>query len=170
MESIIKKELPRRLYIYGETGTGKSLLVRYMEKKLNSDVYLKSPSGSWEGYKGEKIVLINDMTNEEWKYIKFNLKKWIDYEKFLSSPVKDRMTKMEIKDGVYIEPSEYTLIITSYKSLEEFLNQERVIEGEKGLNDRDIDKIRRILEVHELTHKDIKEIEEDIKRIVDERK
>ena len=67
---------------------------RNIEKKMNSEVYLKSPSGSWDGYKGEKIVLINDMTKEEWKYIKFNLKKWIDYEKFLSSPVKDRMTKM----------------------------------------------------------------------------
>ena len=168
MESIIKKELPKRLYVYGETGTGKSLLVRYLKKKMNSEVYLKSPSGSWEGYKGEKIVLINDMTSEEWKYIKFNLKKWIDYDTFISSPVKDRMTKMEIKDGEHIDPSEYTLIITSYKSLEEFLDQERLIEEGKGLSERDVDKIRRLLEVHELKHKDIKEIEEDIKRIIDE--
>ena len=77
------------------------------------------------------------------------------------------MTKEEIKEGEEIDPSKYTLVITSYKSLEEFLNEERTHVGEdKALSDREISKIKRLLEVYELTHTDLKEIEEDIKKIL----
>lgn len=62
---------------------------------------------------------------------KFNLKKWLDHNTFISSPLKDRMTKEEIKEGEPIDPMEYTLVITSYKSLDEFLNAERINEEGK---------------------------------------
>lgn len=167
MESVLSKELPKRYYVYGETGTGKSLFTRMLSAQMKTPIYKKSCSGYWNGYKGEKLVVIDDMTRDDWKYIKFNLKKWLDYDTFISSPLKDRMTKEEIKEGEEIDPSKYTLVITSYKSLEEFLNEERTHVGEdKALSDREISKIKRLLEVYELTHTDLKEIEEDIKKIL----
>ena len=166
MESVISQELPKRYYIYGETGTGKSLFTRVISKKLNQPIYKKSCSGYWNGYKGEGVVVIDDLTREDWTYIKFNLKKWLDYDIFMSSPLRDRMTKEELKEGETIDPSKYTMIITSYKPLEDFLNQEIQNEGEKALNERDISKIKRLLEVHELTHTELKEIEEDINKII----
>lgn len=167
MESVLSKELPKRYYVYGETGTGKSLFTRMLSAQMKTPIYKKSCSGYWNGYKGEKLVVIDDMTRDDWKYIKFNLKKWLDYDTFISSPLKDRMTKEEIKEGEEIDPSKYTLVITSYKPLEEFLNEERTHVGEdKALSDREISKIKRLLEVYELTHTDLKEIEEDIKKIL----
>lgn len=166
MESVISQELPKRYYIYGETGTGKSLFTRVISKKLNQPIYKKSCSGYWNGYKGEGVVVIDDLTREDWTYIKFNLKKWLDYDIFMSSPLRDRMTKEELKEGETIDPSKYTMIITSYKPLEDFLNQEIQNEGEKALNERDISKIKRLLEVHQLTHTELKEIEEDINKII----
>lgn len=167
MESVLSKELPKRYYVYGETGTGKSLFTRMLSAQMKTPIYKKSCSGYWNGYKGEKLVVIDDMTRDDWKYIKFNLKKWLDYDTFISSPLKDRMTKEEIKEGEEIDPSKYTLVITSYKSLEEFLNEERTHVGEdKALSDREISKIKRLLEVYELTHTELKEIEEDIKKIL----
>ena len=166
MESVISQELPKRYYIYGETGTGKSLFTRVISKKLNQPIYKKSCSGYWNGYKGEGVVVIDDLTREDWTYIKFNLKKWLDYDIFMSSPLRDRMTKEELKEGETIDPSKYTMIITSYKPLEDFLNQEIQNEGEKALNERDISKIKRLLEVHQLTHTNLKEIEEDINKII----
>ena len=166
MESVISQELPKRYYIYGETGTGKSLFTRVVAKKKNQPIYKKSCSGYWNGYKGEGVVVIDDLTREDWTYIKFNLKKWLDYDTFISSPLRDRMTKEELKEGEPIDPSKYTLIITSYKPLEEFLNEERTSEGDKALNERDISKIKRLLEVYEFKHTDMKEIEEDINKIL----
>ena len=167
MESIINQKLPKRYYIYGETGTGKTLFTRVISKKLNQPIYKKSCSGYWNGYKGEGIVVIDDLTREDWTYIKFNLKKWLDYDTFISSPLRDRMTKEELKEGEMIDPSKYTLIIISYKPLEEFLNEERINGGEKALNERDMCKIKRLLEVHELTHTNLKEIEDDINKILE---
>lgn len=167
MESVLSRELPKRYYIYGETGTGKSLFTRMLSAQMKTPIYKKSCSGYWNGYKGEKLVVIDDMTRDDWKYIKFNLKKWLDYDTFISSPLRDRMSKEEIKEGEEIDPSKYTLVITSYKSLEEFLNEERTHVGEdKALSDREISKIKRLLEVYEMQHTDLKEIEEDIKKIL----
>lgn len=166
MESIINKELPKRYWIYGETGTGKSLFTRVLSAEMKTPIYKKSCSGYWNGYNGEKLIVIDDMTKEDWEYIKFNLKKWLDYETFISSPLRDKMTKEELKRGEEIDASKYTLVITSYKPLEEFLNQERLKEGEKFLNERDISKIERLLEVHEMKHTKIEEIKEDIKNIL----
>lgn len=157
--------------MYGETGTGKSLFTRVLANKLKTAVYKKSPSGYWNGYKGEKLVVIDDMTREDWEYIKHNLKKWLDYETFVSSPLRDRLTKDELKPGDPIDPSKYTLVITSYKPLSEFLEQERAKDaekGEKGLNDRDVQKIERLLEVHQMVHTDIEEIGADIEKILEE--
>ena len=76
------------------------------------------------------------------------------------------MTKEELKEGEPIDPNKYTLIITSYKPLEQFLNEERTSEGDKALSERDISKIKRLLEVYEFKHTDMKEIEEDINKIL----
>ncbi len=167
MESVLSRELPKRYYIYGGPCTGKSLFTKVLAEKLKTKIYTKSCSGYWSSYKGEKLVVIDDLTREDWKYIKFNLKKWLDHNTFISSPLKDRMTKEEIKEGEPIDPMEYTLVITSYKSLDEFLNSERINEEGKSLSEKDMEKIKRLLEVHEFTHTDLKEIEEDIKKILE---
>ena len=168
MESLLNKQLPKRYYIYGETGTGKTLFTKVVAEKYKSAIYKKTTSGYWLNYKGEKVVVIEDLSREEWEFIKFNLKKWLDYDTFTASALRDKMTKEELKRGEEIDASKYTLVITSYKPLEEFLNQERLKEGEKVLNDRDICKIERLIEVHELKHTKIEEIKEDILKILNE--
>lgn len=169
MESVLSKELPKRYYIYGETGTGKSLFTRVISAKLKSPMYKKSASGYWNGYKGEKIVVIEDLDRESWEYIKYNLKKWADYDTFLSAPLRNKDTKEEIKAGEMIDPREYTLIVTSYKPLNEFLERERDRGGageEKMINERDISKIERLFEVYEMKHTKLEEIKTDIEQIL----
>lgn len=164
MESLLSKPLPKRYWIHGETGTGKTLFTKVLAERLKTKIYKKTPSGYWINYKGEKLVVLEDLGREEWDYVKLWLKKWLDYSEFSSAALRDKNTHEEIKAGEVIDPSEYTLVITSYKPLEELLNQEKL--AEKGLNERDISKIERLIEVHEMTHTKIEEIQKDILEIL----
>lgn len=164
--TVIIKEIPKRYYLYGETGTGKSLFTKILSERMRTGIYRKSCSGYWNNYKGEGIIVIDDLVKEDWEYIKFNLKKWLDYDTFISTPLRNKETREEIKSGIEIDPSKYTFIITSYKPLEEFLNEESLKEGEKSLNERDISKIKRLIEVHEMKNTNLEDIKKDIEEIL----
>lgn len=164
MSNILDKQLPKRYWIYGETGTGKTLFTKVLAERLKTKIYKKTASGYWINYKGEKLIVIEDIGHEEWEFIKGWLKKWLDYSEFSSASLRNKETHEEIKAGEVIDPSEYHFVITSYKPLEEFLNQEKI--SEKGINERDISKIERLIEVYEMKHTDREEIQKDILEIL----
>ena len=91
-------------WIYGATGLGKSSNAR-ME---NPGCYIKSHNKWWLGYKGEDVVLIDDVSQTEANWLGEHLKQWADHYPFPAE------TK---GDGMFIRPKR--IIVTSNYSIEE---------------------------------------------------
>lgn len=66
-------------WFYGKTGSGKSTAAR----KENPEVYLKDTNKWWDGYKGEKCVLIEEVDPDNCKGLAAHYKKWFDKYVFL---------------------------------------------------------------------------------------
>lgn len=99
----VNKNISRKCYwIYGESGIGKSYLVRESFDKL----YEKQNNKWWDGYNNEDAVLIDDF-DETCIGLSYYLKIWGDNYRF----------KAEIKCGV-IQPIYTKLIITSNYSID----------------------------------------------------
>ena len=119
----MSEELPKRYFIWGEPDTGKTLFVNRLAQRMKTVVYTKRCAGSWEGYNGEKVVHIEDLTSDKIQYIKGFLKDWIDYYPFKSRAIYNSKTNEEIKEGEIIHPENYIFIITSRKSPEEVFGE-----------------------------------------------
>ena len=160
------ERVPKRYYVWGDTGTGKTLFAQTLSEKKGSKMYIKSLSKAWNNYKDEKVVLLEVNSRESWKYIRNQLGKWLDYYEFETGDVVDRMTKEVVKEGGMLDAKKYDMVITSYHPLEYFLDNEKVDESQGHLSDREVEKIKRLIEVHEMTNRDIKEIRKDIDKII----
>lgn len=68
------KDHLRGIWIYGESGLGKSKWVRINCK----DLYNKDISNNWDGYKGQQFVVIDDLDPESSECLKRRLKIWTD--------------------------------------------------------------------------------------------
>lgn len=86
------------LWIYGKTGIGKS---RYIRDNFPKQYYEKSQNKWWDGYNGQKIVLLDDF-DLKGEMMGHNLKIWADCYSFTA----------EIKGGT-IRPYIDMFIITS---------------------------------------------------------
>lgn len=91
-------------WIYGKTGLGKSSNARLE----NPGLYVKSHNKWWLGYKGEAVVLIDDLSKTEASWFGEHLKQWCDHYPFPAE------TK---GDGMVIRPEK--IIVTSNYSIEE---------------------------------------------------
>jgi len=100
---------PTGRWICGKSGSGKSTFVR----KLGA-FYLKNLNKWWDNYKGENIVILEDIDPSHSSWIGSFLKIWMDQYAFMG----------EIKGGSrYLRPLQ--IIVTSQYTIEEvFLEQE----------------------------------------------
>lgn len=102
----------KNLWIWSRgTGMGKS----YWSERIG-DYYDKAPNKWWDGYKGEKIVRIEELDPENCKYIASYLKRWADYGQFTAAMKGSAMK---------LNPADYNLIVTSNFSIDECFENER---------------------------------------------
>lgn len=91
-------------WIWGETGIGKSRAARLE----NPGYYIKSHNKWWLGYKGEDVVLIDDISKTEAQWFGEHLKQWSDH---YAVPTETK------GDGMVIRPKK--IVVTSNYSIEE---------------------------------------------------
>lgn len=95
------------LWLWGPTGSGKSHSARTIAKKIDPDhePYLKDWNKWWNGYKGQKVTIIDEASPERLEHLIDFLKKWADKWTFTA----------EVKGSSYnaIRP-EYIIITSNY--------------------------------------------------------
>ncbi len=98
---------PRGLWIYGESGVGKSLWVRSYYKRKGRNVFQKSANNKWwDGYKSEPIVLLDDFSQDSAKILGSNIKTWADG---YSVPIEVKGSIMHLGAELFIVTSNYTI-------------------------------------------------------------
>lgn len=105
-------------WIYGPTGTGKSHLARALAQKIDPDnqPYLKPLNKWWNGFRGQKVTLIEEATPDACKFLANLFKQWCDKWPFTA----------EVKGGSFdngIRP-EYVIITSNYSITDCFPNEE----------------------------------------------
>lgn len=93
---------PRGIWLFGPAGSGKTTYV------AKQNAYFKGPNKWFDGYAGERIILLDDMRSGDWTFLEHYIKRWAD-----SFPCTG-----EIK-GAHVKLNHDWLIITSNQSLEE---------------------------------------------------
>lgn len=88
-------------WIFGESGSGKSRAVRDLIPE--DDLYLKLQNKWWDGYNGQKYVLIDDF-DPNWAG-KAALKGWCDHYKF----------RVEMKGGSMVINPKHFVITSNYR-------------------------------------------------------
>ena len=117
--SEMKGEMPMRYWFYGPTGSKKTYTAWKIAGALGERPYLKSCGKVWDNYKGQKIVLIDDVDGDHMKYLLMYLNKWMDYYDFQGWETRQEGEEEESGNVVKsyrektIDASKYHLIITS---------------------------------------------------------
>lgn len=102
----------KNLWIYGPPGTGKSRLVWDYVADKGLTIYVKNQNKWWDGYNGQKVVIIDD-AGENMQKLAAHLKNWGDRYPFTA----------EVKGGTRrVNTADFHLIITSNYSIREIFN------------------------------------------------
>lgn len=99
---------PTIVYLYGVPGAGKSFYARHEFTEKYGHPYVKEINKWWDGYQGEKFVLIDDLSPEHMDFMITRLKIWCDVYAF----------RAETKGGSLMAHPEL-IVITSNFSLKE---------------------------------------------------
>lgn len=103
-----------RLWLYGETGTGKSHMARKIAKELGCDhPYMKALNRWWDNYDGESVVIIEEADPKRCEMLGYYFKQWLDKYDF----------KPETKGGHINNISPEYIIVTSNYSIDECFTQ-----------------------------------------------
>lgn len=108
----------KNCWIYGPPGTGKSLSARYCKR---SKIYPKQLNKWWDGYKGQKVVVMDDIDKESGKYIVDKLKVWTDRYPFIA----------EVKNSSAIVDPNINFIVTSNYSIEDCFEKDKDVQAFK---------------------------------------
>lgn len=93
-----------RLWLWGETGTGKSHNARRIAKELGCDMpYMKGLNKWWDNYNGEKVVIIEEADPKRCEMLGHYFKLWLDKYDF----------RPETKGGHIGQMSPEYIIVTS---------------------------------------------------------
>lgn len=99
-------DLPSRskvgLWVYGHSGNGKSFCVRHNWP----DAYIKDLNQWWDGYKGEKEVILDDFDPDLGKDMRRKFKIWADEYAF---PAETKGSMLRIRPEKVIVTSQYTI-------------------------------------------------------------
>lgn len=102
----------KNIWIHGPAGTGKSRMVWDMAKDTHSTVYVKNQNKWFDGYNGQKIVLIDD-AGENMRALTSHLKNWGDRYPITA----------EVKGGTRrINTADFHLVVTSNYTIEQIFN------------------------------------------------
>lgn len=99
-------------WLYGPTGTGKSHRAREMAKELGCDEpYLKQLNKWWDGFRGQKVTIIEEADPKKCEHLASFFKQWADKWKFAA----------DVKHSGYggIRP-EYIIVTSNYSIAECF--------------------------------------------------
>lgn len=125
-ETVRKAVEGKNLFLWGKTGTGKTLTANEVCKRVGQALpYNKSTSKLWRNYKKQKVVLLDDIDKDSVNYIKSSIFTWGDYYNF------EAQISSKEEDTIVINPVNYTLIITSTFNPEELFEFKSSYEVEK---------------------------------------
>ena len=84
------------LWIYGESGVGKSHLAREIATRLSPDEepYLKLVNKWWTGYRGQKVVIIEEVQKDIVPGLQSLLKQWVEKWEFAAETKGGQFTSL----------------------------------------------------------------------------
>lgn len=99
----------KNLWIYGPTGTGKSMMTHRYAMEANLTLFNKLLNKWWDGFYKQNIVLIEDADPQHCRCLAHHFKLWADRYSFTA----------EVKGGCIVVYPSYNLIVTSNYSIDE---------------------------------------------------
>lgn len=80
MDEVTSQEIKKHfLWLWGPSGTGKSHTARRISRELECDEpYLKDLNKWWNGYKHQKVTIIEEASPKQCEYLASYFKKWCD--------------------------------------------------------------------------------------------
>lgn len=97
----------RGIWLFGESGTGKTQFVSKLES-----TYFKAANKWWDGYMGERLIILDDIDHNIWKWGIHYIKRWTDHYAIIG----------EIK-GSHANINHEWFIVTSNETLDESLKE-----------------------------------------------
>lgn len=95
----------KNAWIYGPPGSGKSSMVRQFAMDMHLSVYHKLANKWWDGYRGEDIVLIEDLDPDVAQKLVHHIKLWADRYAF----------RAEVKgNSISIDPRFHFIVTSNY--------------------------------------------------------
>jgi hypothetical protein len=113
-------ESTRGVWIHGNPGCGKTHMIRE-NFGAEGGLYLKNNNKWWDGYQGQKFVVLEDVDNSQWRFLVNNMKIWADKYAFIG----------ESKGG-QVAPVYQKLFVTSNYSVSSLF--EGLAKDESGKN------------------------------------
>lgn len=115
MELPKERDVLENYWIYGATGVGKSRGVR--QHFGTENIYPKPLNKWWDGYQGQKVVLIEEVSPEHANWLGEKLKIWADHYPFIGET---KGKSMPIRPPIVVITSNYSMeeVFTKQQDLE----------------------------------------------------
>lgn len=98
----------KNLWLWGKQRTGKSYWVDNFLPKPKYEVYDKEANKWWDGFQGEKIVHLADLSKEDAPFLPRYIKKWADRYP-INAAIKGGSMRINTADFHFIVTSQYSI-------------------------------------------------------------